>query len=70
MPFWKLPPDQFVRVYELQAAYRTPVFLVVYNLGLTLGFAAIYATRFRKNYYALRVWLFTMLLYGCCHGIS
>jgi hypothetical protein len=43
---------------------HSPFFLVLYNVGVAIGFWLIYATRQKAEYYRLRVFCYGMLLGG------
>lgn len=43
---------------------HSPYLLILYNIGIAIGFWAIYATRERTQYYRLRVICYGMLLAG------
>ena len=49
---------------KIEAISLNPAFLISYNVIISLGFWAVFATRHRAGYYRLRAYIYGMLLGG------
>jgi hypothetical protein len=58
----RMPAEFIANEYAARTLARSPLFLILVNCGISLGFVAVFLRRDRLEYFALRVVVYAILL--------